>query len=125
MSDVLQDIPPSLLRFSLHVLARARTLAVLALWAARGSAPRRANARIRVTRWPLARPSFDGLRAFRDSGCRDGAKNGVLPVRIKNGRFCCREAGQKRDTRETEEGQQRDSKMGVWTNAPLVILIPP
>ena len=30
------------------------------------------------------RPSFDGLRAFRDSDARDGAKNRVLPVRTKN-----------------------------------------
>jgi len=34
--------------------------------------------------WPLTRPSFDGLCAFRDSDGRDGTKNGVLPVRTKN-----------------------------------------
>ncbi len=37
-----------------------------------------------AARWPPARLSFDGLRAFRDSEIRYGAKNRVLPVRTKN-----------------------------------------
>ncbi len=47
-------------RISLHVLVRARTLDMLADEGA-GCARLRAAAR-----WPLTRPSFDGLRAFRD-----------------------------------------------------------
>jgi hypothetical protein len=64
---------------------------MLGLWAVHGSAPPAAVA--------ADAASFDGLRAFRDSASRDGAKTGFCRSERRTSGF----GAAKRDRRETRE----------------------